>query len=281
VDFPPSDDVEWDLPADCKTGDMWTDFTLPTKLQYNPYLFNLRDRMVARCKADGAACGAHQAPAGYNNASNTSANTTGASGRRLLDLEDVQRSMSDSFMAAMEDTSSDAQHDAGRIMNPAQKSSPATRRGRRHLLVGADCAPEGSCNGNWNTDVLEIEVVPEKYKFTMETWKGGCALKSLLFEGQCGNGLTCYGTCSGTTTLLCQSPNSLSCGVGIKFDAPEVGKRSRTLWKCSGPRQKPTSNSDTCPSPPCTSRLAATSPSETCAAATAAAAAARCWATMS
>ena len=53
-------------------------------------------------------------------------------------------------------------------------------------------------------------------------WSLGCGLSDIKLSGQCPLGLTCYGTCSGTTPLLCKSDWDMYCGVGVEMDVKEL-----------------------------------------------------------
>ena len=107
-------------------------------------------------------------------------------------------------------------------VTPPNATNATNSSGRRLLYSGpgVNCDPAGSCLGYNDLDTLEIEVG----KFTMEvnTWSLGCGLSDIKLSGQCPLGLTCYGTCSGTTPLLCKSDWDMYCGVGVEMDVKEL-----------------------------------------------------------
>ena len=180
---------------------------MPAYVSVNPFHFNLRDRAKALCEAEGASCGAYQANATVN------ATATSRRRRRLLNEEtgeNAARVGSQGYIPRL------AHHDD---FDDFRTHASA---GGRNLLAGPNCSPVGSCYGTYDLLVNEIEVIPDKYTLTIEQWKNGCALKSITLAVNCSTGVQCYGTCSGTTTLLCQSTNTLSCGVGAIIDITSV-----------------------------------------------------------
>jgi len=50
----------------------------------------------------------------------------------------------------------------------------------------------------------------------------GCGLASITVSGQCPFGATCYGTCSGSTPLLCQKDWDMYCGIGVTMDVEDM-----------------------------------------------------------
>ena len=195
VEFPDPDDEAWDNDPECVSGDAWEDISLPARVQSNPFLLNLRDRMIDEAKADNITdlvLGA--------NANNTN-------GRRRLQSESEFESFESSSEADFVDLVSGG--------------------ARRELLFQKTCTPIGSCYGK--TDKMSIGPIKiGKYKMNIQSWKGGgtpatsCGLSSIAVSGQCPFGLTCYGTCSGTTPLLCQSDWGMYCAIGVTMNVNDL-----------------------------------------------------------
>ena len=107
-------------------------------------------------------------------------------------------------------------------VTPPNATNATNSSGRRlpYSGPGVNCNPAGSCLGYNDLDTLEIEIG----KFTMEvnTWSLGCGLSDIKLSTQCPLGLTCYGTCSGTTPALCKSDWDMYCGIGVEMDVKEL-----------------------------------------------------------
>ena len=97
---------------------------------------------------------------------------------------------------------------------------------------GPNCLPEGSCWGNEDTkEVFGFKV--KSLEFAINAWKGSqtkpysCGLSDIAFEAECPWGATCYGSCAGTTPLLCRSGYDLACEVGIELNPIDSIKHDR------------------------------------------------------
>lgn len=56
------------------------------------------------------------------------------------------------------------------------------------------------------------------FEFEMHTWNGGCFIKEAKVSGgRCPGGGTLYGTCSGTTPLLCRGSWGFRCAIGCEW----------------------------------------------------------------
>jgi hypothetical protein len=114
---------------------------------------------------------------------------------------------------------------------------PITGGARRSLLAdGPTCGsavpvgsnPIGTCAvGSGGTYVGYAEtsgftIKIGKYEVSVNSWSGGCGLSDITVSGQCPFGLTCYGTCSGTTPLLCSSGWDMYCGIGVTMAVEDM-----------------------------------------------------------
>ena len=202
VEFPEPWDDAWDIDDEsCVSGDSWEDLSLPVRVQSNPFLLNLRDRMVEQAEADGIT----------NLKLGANANNTNS--RRLLSTDDLSVDV-ESFV------------------------EPITGGARRSLLAeGPDCKeampansiPDGTCAvytdatgwvGWADTSGFTIKI--GKYEVSVNSWSAGCGLSDITVSGQCPFGLTCYGTCSGTTPLLCDSDWDMYCGIGVTMAVEDM-----------------------------------------------------------
>ena len=202
VEFPEPWDDAWDIDDEsCVSGDSWEDLSLPVRVQSNPFLLNLRDRMVEQAEADGIT----------NLKLGANANNTNS--RRLLSTDDLSVDV-ESFV------------------------EPITGGARRSLLAeGPDCKeampansiPDGTCAvgsdatgwvGWADTSGFTIKI--GKYEVSVNSWSAGCGLSDITVSGQCPFGLTCYGTCSGTTPLLCKSDWDMYCGIGVTMAVEDM-----------------------------------------------------------
>ena len=114
---------------------------------------------------------------------------------------------------------------AGGTMEEVNATGFENPYGGRKLLgkIGPDCAPEGSCWGYEETDtVFGFKV--KSLDFAINAWRGSptkpfsCGLSDISFEAKCPWGATCYGSCAGTTPLLCRSGFDMECELGIELD---------------------------------------------------------------
>ena len=216
VEFPEPWDDAWDIDDEsCVSGDSWEDLSLPVRVQSNPFLLNLRDRMVAQAEADGIFNSTNPLKLGAN------ANNTNS--RRLLSTDDLSVDV-ESFV--------DPITGGARRSLLSEECSPYD--GSMTSAVGmckkwniAPGIPPGSALG-WPNPYLGmpqtwgIPIKIGKYEVVISSWKFGCGLSSITVSGQCPYGLTCYGTCSGTTPLLCNSGWGMYCGIGVTMDVNDM-----------------------------------------------------------
>lgn len=227
VNLPEGKDPVWDMPKDCVGGDPLKDFSLPSVMPTNAKAWDSRTRDFPHCVNDPTSCepseaiGAGAEPeVGDDGSDIVFLNETeeSSSRRRQLLSSSCSEAESAKFPQWMKGGCG-PKCDGGPHPNalwPVPKHSGDA--GLCAFPVPYNPRTKQAAHWGGHSGTSSVKWAVGKYKFNMAIWQAGCGIKSIKVDAACGAGVKCWGTCAGTTQMLCQSRNTLTCGAHVEAD---------------------------------------------------------------